>query len=114
MWLSLRFMPGRRVSVGWSKLCHMMALSANDRRMRFPVLSSMASVEMFLVFRGELMLILLLAIVVQRTWPLPSDKVRLELLVKVNTADEGTVIGAARFATHTTVNLGMLLYHMPT
>lgn len=63
----------------------MMALSANDRRMRFPVLSSMASVEMFLVFRGELMLILLLAIVVQRTWPLPSDKVRLELLVKVNT-----------------------------
>lgn len=83
-----------------------MALSANDRRMKFPVLSSMACADEELV--------LMLLFVVQRTRPLPSDRTRSELLVTANIAEERSLIGAARLDTHTTVNSGMPLYHMPT
>lgn len=99
-------MPGRRVSVGWSKLCHSMELSVDERRMKFPVLSSMASAK------EELMLLLLF--VLQKTRPLLLDRTRFELLVMARFAEEISVIGAARLATHTTVHSGMPLYHMPT
>jgi hypothetical protein len=52
-------------------------------------------------------------LVVQRTRPLTSDKIMLELLVRTSKGAEEEMAGVARFATHTTVNRGMLLYHMP-
>uniref|UniRef100_A0A453Q277 Uncharacterized protein n=1 Tax=Aegilops tauschii subsp. strangulata TaxID=200361 RepID=A0A453Q277_AEGTS len=42
--------------------------------------------------------------VVQRSWPLVSDKARLDPLVKASVAEEGSVIGIARLATHTTLS----------
>ena len=55
----------------------------------------------------------MVVLVVQRTRPLTSDKTRLELLVRTSEGAEEEMAGVARFATHTTVNWEMLLYHMP-
>jgi hypothetical protein len=47
--------------------------------------------------------------------PLPSERTRFELLVResVGVPEVLFMIGASRFATHTTVCSGMPLYHMP-
>ena len=55
-----------------------------------------------------------LMFVVQRSWPLVSDKARSDPLVKASVAEEGSAIGIARLAKHTKVSVGMFLYHMPT
>jgi hypothetical protein len=60
---------------------------------------------------GELPAVVVL--VVQRTRPLTSDKIRLELLVRTSEGAEEDMAGVSLFATHTTVSRGMLLYHMP-
>jgi hypothetical protein len=53
-------------------------------------------------------------LVVQRTRPLASDKTRSDvLLVTTREGAEEEMAGVSRLATHTTVNWGMLLYHMP-
>lgn len=72
--------------------------------------SSLASAET--VVAGEKLAMLLFEF--QRTQPLASDRTRFVLLCKASIADERSVIGAARLATHTTVRCGMLLYHIPT
>lgn len=73
---------------------------------RFPVSSSIASVLMSLV--------VMLFIVVQKVWPLESDKTRSEPVVRTNLPEELPVIGLSRLATHTYVRTGMLWYHMLT
>ena len=88
-----------------------MVLLPIDRRMKFPVFSSVASAEM-VVAGGDLTMILLFDL--QRMRPLPSDMTMFELLVKASIAEERLVIGTTRLATQTTVRCGMLLYHMPT
>ena len=105
LWLLHIFMPGSSVSVGWSKLCHKI-LPLGDRRTRLPVFISTNPVVLF-----DLGAVVVL--VVHRTRPLASDKTRLELLVRTSEGVEEEMAGVARFATHTTVNRGMLLYHMP-
>jgi hypothetical protein len=77
------------------------------RMTRLPVFSSTAAVGVELVAAGT-------PVVVQRTGPpSPSDRTRLELLVRESTGVVMFVIGVSRLATHTTVSSGMLLYHMP-
>lgn len=44
---------------------------------------------------------------------LDSDNTKSEVLVMARVVDEEAVIGLSRLATHTTMQLGMLLYHMP-
>ncbi|KAE8807680.1 hypothetical protein D1007_15827 [Hordeum vulgare] len=73
---------------------------------KFPVSSSIAAVP-------PASMVVILFVVVQRVLPLESNKARSELLVTRNLPDELPVIGLSRFATHTYVRCGMLLYHMP-
>lgn len=47
-------------------------------------------------------------------WPFFSDNKMLELLVIPSIADEASVIGLSRLASHTIVRNGMSLNHMPT
>jgi hypothetical protein len=76
--------------------------------MKFPVLSSVASP---VVVSGAA-----LRFAVQSVWPLvlDRDRTRLDVFVRASVAEEGSVTGVARLATHTTLSLGMLLYHIPT
>jgi hypothetical protein len=57
--------------------------------------------------------VVVVVVVVQRTRPLTSDRTRSEVSVSTREGDEEEMAGVARLATHTTVNRGILLYHMP-
>ena len=82
----------------------------DDRRIKFPLLSSVASPPVASDDEFPAALIF----VIQRSWPLVSDRARLDPFVKASVAEEGLAIGIARLATHTTLSLGMFLYHIPT
>ena len=73
---------------------------------RFPLFRSTAVVGEELVVAARF--------VVQRTGPPPpSERTRLELLVRDNIDVVLFVAGVSRLATHTTVSSGRPLYHMP-
>jgi hypothetical protein len=81
--------------------------------MRFPEFISTATDPLVFDLGDGEELPAVVVLVVQRTRPLTSDKTRLELLVRTSEGAEEEMARVARFATHTTVNRGMLLYHMP-
>ncbi|CAL5086976.1 unnamed protein product [Urochloa decumbens] len=113
LWLFHIFMPGRNMSVGWSKLCHN-TMPLGDRKIRFPVFISTITDPVVLdVGDGDEELAAVVVLVVQRIRPLTSDMTRLELSVRTREGVEEEMAGASRLATHTTVSRGMLLYHMP-
>jgi hypothetical protein len=88
-----------------------MTAPSDVRMIKFRELSSVASPLMFSddgKFFGAL------KFAIQSSWPSVLDRTRLDLPVRASVVDEGSVIGVARLATHTTLSLGMLLYHMPT
>ena len=85
--------------------------------MRLPVFISTAATDPVLSDLGNddgEELVSVVALVVQRTRPLASDKTRSDVLLVITRegADE-EMAGVSRLATHTTVNWGMLLYHIP-
>lgn len=91
------------MSLGFSKLCHNMA-PFDDKTTKLPLLRSLTE---------ELLPAIVFDIQSTRR-PLVSDNTRLELLVIPSTADEASVIGLSRLATHTMVCNGISLNHMPT
>jgi len=44
--------------------------------------------------------------------PLILDRIRLDVFVMASVAEEGSLTGVARLATHKTLSLGLLLYHI--
>ena len=85
-----------------------------DRRMRLPVFVSTATDPVVFDLGDGEELAEVVVLVVQRTRPVASDKTRSDVsLVTTREGADEKMAGVSRLATHTTVNRGMLLYHMP-
>lgn len=98
-WIIRNRMPGRMVSVGWSKLCHM-TVPLGSWSCRLPVSSSTArGVPLSWTAAAAAFCVL------QSVRPWESDSTRSELLLMASVGDDDVVAGLSRLATHTTVRL---------